>query len=232
MTAEAIAARERRVSESETKRFNTTMKEFIEIKYDAIFEEYSTFYKALVEKHPRKRNLLRTSTFMEWKKRVIEESFEKDGVIAEVTNMIPPSDTESESTCEEENLHDQFSEPFELSERRESPCQESVRDQDILSTAITETFPEQHELVNINELENAVSIIDEIIQDLERDEQHELVNINELENPASIIDEIIQDLERDGEVREILEDNINQNADEGIALDYETELDYELELDF
>ena len=128
MTTEAIAARERRISDAETRRFNTTMKEFIEIKYDSIYEEYSTFYKALIEKHPRKKNLLKTSTFIEWKKRVIEESFEKDGVTVEVTNMIPPGDTESESEGEEgENLHERFSEQelpldeLESAERGELP---------------------------------------------------------------------------------------------------------------
>ena len=60
-----------------------------------------------------------------------------------------------------------------------------------------------------------------------------------MENADNAIDEIIMELERDGAIREILDDNMVQNDDEGIALDYETELDvivepidYELELNW
>ena len=63
--------------------------------------------------------------------------------------------------------------------------------------------------------------------------------LGDLESAERIIDQIIEDLERDGEVRQLLEDNVNQGVDEGIELDYEIELndimdpfDYELELDF
>ena len=158
MTTKAIAARERRVCDAETKRFNTTMKEFIEIKYDSIYEEYSTFYNALIEKHPRKRNLLRTSTFIEWKKRVIEESFEKDGVTVEVTNMIPPDDTESESEGEGgENLHERFIEQ-ESAERGELPLDQLESAEHIIDGELP-----------LDQLESAEHIIDQIIEDLERD---------------------------------------------------------------
>ena len=66
---------------------------------------------------------------------------------------------------------------------------------------------------------------------------------SEIDNADNVIDEIVRELERDAAVREILDDNMDdnmvQNDDEGIALDYETELDaivepldYELELNW
>ena len=210
MSSAAVAARERRGYELETKRFNNTLKEFIEFKYDNIFEEYNSFYKALTEKYPNKKNLMKTAMFKEWKKHTIEQSFEKEGVHAEVTHLTDPADSDPESSSEE-NACDELSE-------RESVSEENVRDEpsnqaesDILSTVIVENFSEQHDLININELEDV----------------------------DNIIAEIVQDLERDGEIREMLDENMPQNDDEGIALDYQTELDavvepfdYELEVGF
>ena len=129
MTPEAIAARQRRISEWEVKRFNITLKEFIEFKYDSIFEEYCSFYKALVAKHPNKKNLLRTSTFKTWKKRIIEQSFEKEGLYAEVVDLIEPSDSEREESTSEDNVHDRlFADFIEPGEREESTSEDNVRD--------------------------------------------------------------------------------------------------------
>ena len=174
MTPEAIAARERRVSEWETKRFNATLKEFIEFKYDTIFEEYCSFYEALVAKHPNKKNLLRTSTFKAWKKHIIEQSFEKEGLIAEVFDLIEPSDSEREESTSEDNVRDRlFADLIEPSEREDSTSEDNVRDrlfadliepsqdnvpeqtespvEDILSAVITESLSGQHSLVDISE---------------------------------------------------------------------------------
>ena len=87
MTAAAVAARERRVNELETRRFNYTLKEYIEFKYSNIFEEYTAFYKALSGIHPTKKDLLKTKEFKDWKKQTIEQSFQSDGIRAVVTDL-------------------------------------------------------------------------------------------------------------------------------------------------
>ena len=200
MTPGAIAARERRNSEWETKRFNTTMREYIEVKYDNIYTEYRTFYESLAAKHPNKKNLLRTSTFKAWKKAVIEETFREDGVLAKVTDLIEPSDEDSAS------------EFFNNNDQVESTPIDGSRD--ILSAAMNEALAGQH-----------------------------LLDIDEIQNVDNIIAEIISDLERDDAMQEILagdgDGEVQYNDDEGIALDYETELqaivepfDYQLEVDF
>ena len=217
----AVAARERRINELEIKRFNYTLKEFIEFKYNNIFEEYSVFYKALSERYPTKKNLTKTTQFKEWKKQTIEQAFEKDGVRAEVTDLIAPeSDSEENTTSEpcdresdsEENTTNEANEAAnEIANEivNEAANEASDRESDILSIAITESFSNQQNLVNINELEN----------------------IN------NIIDGIVQDLERDAAIAEIMNENIDENDDEGIALDIQSELesivesfDYEVEI--
>ena len=103
MSTAAVAARGRRSNELEIRRFNSTLKEFIEFKHNDIFEEYSIFYKALSGRYPTKKNLLKTTEFKEWKKQAIEQSFENDGVRAVVTDLTPPeTDNEDSEPCDRE----------------------------------------------------------------------------------------------------------------------------------
>ena len=204
MTPGAIAARERRNTEWETKRFNAMMREYIEIKHDAIYDEYCVFYNSVASKYPKKKNLLKTKAFKSWKKDVIEQTFREDGILAEVTDLAGPNDQISEdSDSEFENINDQS--------RIEQNQTEStvVEGSDILSTAINET----------------------------------LADINELEGADNVVDQIIAELEQDDAIRDIFAGNDDQVQqlidDEGIVLDYQTELeavvesfDYELEIDF
>ena len=189
MSATAVAARGRRINELEIRRFNYTLKEFIEFKYSDIFEEYSVFYKALSGRYPTKKNLMKTTEFKEWKKQTIEQTFENDGICAVVTDLTPP-ETDNEA-----------SEPSD----REFASEESTASEASEESTASEASEE--------------SMASEV-------SDPEFVN--------GIIDEVVRDLERDALIAEILNDD-----DEGIALDFQTELesivesfDYELEVDF
>ena len=100
MTAGAIAARERRANEWEMKRFNVTLKEYLEVKHSSIYNEYCEFYNLLTANHPNKRNLLTTTTFRTWKKNVIEQTFKDDGLLAKVTYLTPPEDSTNDDQTE------------------------------------------------------------------------------------------------------------------------------------
>ena len=206
MTPEAIAARERRSAEWEAKRFNVTLKEYLEVKHDSIYDEYCSFYKALSEEYPNKRNLVSTSKFKAWKKQIIEQTFQDDNLMARVTFL---SDHEDSHVSDSEEAEDSTVADNEVNNNNE----DSIAP-DVLSVAIEET---------LSGYANPV----------------EDINMDEIPDVDNVIDGIIADLERDDQMREILNGNIVQQDDEGIALDYETELeaivesfDYELEVDF
>ena len=233
MTPGAIAARERRNSEWEAKRFNVTMREYIQIKYDNIYDEYCTFYESLAAKHPNKKNLLRTSTFKSWKKAVIEQTFGEDGVLAKVTDLIEPSDEDSASEFFNNNDdHDQT----------ESTSVDGS--QDILSAAMNCEVNEDsadRDQTESTPVDGSQDILSAAMNEALAD-QH-LLDIDQIQNVDNIIAEIIGDLERDDAMHEILagdgDGEVQYNDDEGIALDYQTELeailepfDYELEDDF
>ena len=104
--------------------------------------------------HPGKKNLLKTTTFKSWKKNIIEQAFREDGVIAEVKDLTENSDSEG-------NVLDEQAEPStDLAEGSDN--EGNVPDEqaeppveDILSTAISESFIEQQPILDISELESA-----------------------------------------------------------------------------
>ena len=51
------------------KRFNKVLREYMEIKYKDIFNEYTDFYKSLDEVHPEAKDITKTKTFKQWKKK-------------------------------------------------------------------------------------------------------------------------------------------------------------------
>ena len=57
----------RKVSYNE-KRFNKALREYVEMRYKSIFNEYTRFYKALDEAHPEAKDITKTKTFKQWKK--------------------------------------------------------------------------------------------------------------------------------------------------------------------
>ena len=215
MTSGAIAARERRINEWEMKRFNVTLKEYLEVKHSSIYNEYCTFYNSLMAKHPNKRNLLATTTFRTWKKNVIEQTFKDDGLLAKVTYLTPPEDSTNDDQTE---FHASASEVNDdLTEFHPS------------DSKVTDDQTEFHTNSEVDDILSAA--IDDTLSGCIH--QVEDVNIEDVDN---IIDEIIGELERDGAMHEINNDDVQQD-DEGIALDYQTELeaviepfDYELEI--
>ena len=57
----------RKISYDE-KRFNKTVREYVEIKYKHIFSECTKFYEAIVKTHPEAKDVTKTKTFKRWKK--------------------------------------------------------------------------------------------------------------------------------------------------------------------
>ena len=56
-----------RRNQKEQKRFEAPLREFIEIKYKDIFEEYTELYNQMVAENPKKINLKKSKTFKRWK---------------------------------------------------------------------------------------------------------------------------------------------------------------------
>ena len=217
------------------------MREFIQIKYGDIYNEYCDFYNELDRKHPRSKDLTKSKTFKRWRRDVEQESeqetSEPDAAAVPIVNIkevdvIPDAATDSESTSQQE-----AAEPD--------------------ATAVP--------IVNIKE----VDVIPDAATDSESTSQQEaaepdatavpIVNINEIDvipdaaavpilniNVGHLIDQIINELEQDDAARDILnqmDDNEllrphYEDEDEGIGLNVETELegivepfDYALEIE-
>ena len=73
-TSKAVRERRSRERDKERKRFEGTLRKFIEHKYGNIFEEYTELYNLMVSIHLNTRNLTKTTTFRDWMKSVHEAS--------------------------------------------------------------------------------------------------------------------------------------------------------------
>ena len=148
--------REWRKSSYKEKRFNKPMREYFEMKHRDNYNEYCHFFNALHQKHPGVKDLTKTSTYKNWKRRQLncESSNEETG-------PNEPSETRPAAPIE--------SGPVEPAET-DHP--------DPLTAAIQETLPLDIENININQ---ADAIIQQVLEKLQQDEAiRELFNDDEL----------------------------------------------------
>ena len=152
-TPRATYCRQWRELSREKKRFNTPLKEYIQMKYENIYDEYCLFYKGLDEQHPAARDLTKTSTFRKWKKQFLKQE---------------PGESELEDEQENLAVEADRTEPF-VARVEDLPVETDRPELDMLSTVVQETLPGGN-YVNINEAANVDNIIQQIINDLEQDE--------------------------------------------------------------
>ena len=97
--------REWRKKSKDQKRFNKPLRVYMELKYRDQYNDYCHFFKKLNENHPAAKDLTKTSTFREWKKRQLNcvetdtgtETFEpEEGEIAPPDRQPPDTQAEPE----------------------------------------------------------------------------------------------------------------------------------------
>ena len=168
----AVYCRQWRSRTGKKRRFNDVVREYIELKHNTIFEEARQFFQALEEKHPDSKNLLKTKTFKEWKKRI--------------TNPVEETDDGDESENQQVNNRDEAP----TSEPSEQPQREGTDDPDETTTTADILPCLVEELIPSNACESfnqADDIIQGIIQDLEQDQA-----VRDLLNGLEDDDDLVQ----------------------------------------
>ena len=216
-----IYSRQWRKDAYNEKRFNKGLREYLEIKYIDIFNEYVRFYDMLNEAHPEAKDITKTKTYKQWKKSQqgnVEspESSEPPRNVESPEPSEPPRNVESPEPSEpprnvespepsEPPRNVESPEPSEPPRNVESPEPNGENQRDILAEALGEP------LLPVDNL-----------------------NIDELDN---IVQDMIDDLRRDDDVRALLDNEglfqqPHREEDEGIAMDMEVEIgDLDLRLE-
>ena len=73
MSNKALKERAFRKKENERKRFDKPLRQFLQLKYQNVLQEYTELYELMNTNHPKKRNLLNTKTFRDWVKSLQEQ---------------------------------------------------------------------------------------------------------------------------------------------------------------
>ena len=194
------------------KRFNKPLREFMELKYRDNYNEFCHFFKLLEQKHPTAKDLTKTTTYRQWKRRQLNcESSDED----ETTETEQHPD---ELNCEASNETTETS--GETTETEQHPdelnCEASgettetelihaeigpVEHPDVLTATIRETLPPD-DVDNIS-IEDVNNIIEQIVNEFEQDAAvRGLLNIDEMDHPQD--DEGI-DLDVEVELQGIIE---------------------------
>ena len=152
----------RKISYDE-KRFNKTVREYVEIKYKHIFSECTKFYEAIVKTHPKAKDVTKSKTFKQWKKAARVEEMPEP---ARVEEMPEPAGVEE---MPEPARVEEIPEPARVEEMPEPT-------RNILDQALGE--------LNIDQLDNRVQ---GMMEDLQQDPAiRALLNNEELFPPCTM----------------------------------------------
>ena len=165
--ARAIYIRRWREKNYKDKRFNKPLREYIELKYGDIYNEYCSFFKSLDEQHPSSKDLTKTQTYREWKNELLnDESTESEDETDTTHNQIDPAEPDVLTAVEP-------AEPDTTDNQTERA------EPDVLTVTIQETLSPVVNIdinIDINEVD---SIIEQMINEFEQDDAiRDLLNQN------------------------------------------------------
>ena len=191
-----VYCREWRKRTYEEKRYNKPLRQFLELKYRDVLNEYNWFYKTLDEEDPTAKDLTKTRSFKNWKSRQLNCESSDDEAEG---NVASPAESERDES-EQVQPEPVESERDETEQVQPEPV-ESERD--VLAAAAEGLFPPSIVDVNDLDIDRIDSIIQQVIDELEAEEgvRQILDDDNELLHPQY------------------------EDHDEGIGLDVQTELE-------
>ena len=225
-TKKSKAARQWRCTTRQRKRFDGTLKEFIKVKYNAIFDEYVEFYNLLDKKYPNMRELSKTRMFKKWAKTVREEQTTESGSegsqVEGSVEVQPCLDS-----CQDEAAPNQLVDQLDISYQDEAAPDQLINQQasqlDILSVALQEALSGVIPVRDQEAVLDDNNVVEDIISELEQDEAIQ-----------AILDPVIDDIMNghDDEIHDILNNHnneVNQDDDEGIGLNLVDEIEFDIE---
>ena len=219
------------------KRFNKSLREYVETKYNVLFNEFTQFYKELDEANPGSKDITKTKQFKLWKKNhqstavrneQIPERNSENEQIPELNGeneQNPELNGENEQNPELNGENEQIPE-LNDDENEQNPERNSENEQ------IPELNGENEQIPELNDDENEQ--IPEPNGENERDILNEALggplphgnlSIDQLDN---LVQGMIEDLQRNDDIRALLNNEElfpPQQEDEGIAMDTEIEID-------
>ena len=212
-----LYCRQWRKTSYDEKRFNKTVREYVEIKYKHIFSECTKCYEAIVKAHPEAKDMTKTQTFKLWKKAnqqtppVRVEEMPEPARVEEMPEPVRVEEMPEPARVEEMSEPARVEEMPEPARVEEMP--EPARVEEMPEPARVEEMPEP---ARVEEMpEPARNILGQAIGELD---------IDQLDNR---VQGMMEELQRDPTISELLnnEELFPPLYDEGIDMDLELEID-------
>ena len=234
MKRSAIRARERRDVEREEQRYNTTLKEFVQYKYEHIIKEFDSFYEDLKSKYPKRRIYVNTNEFRMWRKRQIEKAFNSNGVKVAYFDSIDiygKGSSDSEEFTDSEQIEQQ--EQQQHGEQQQEQQQHGEQQQEQQQHGEQQQEQQQHGEQQQEQQQHGERIEQHGEQQQEQQQQQQHGEQQELQygDEGNIIAAAME--HADNEINEIILELENGGVplhdDEGIHLDIYEELQGDIE---
>ena len=173
-SAKARQSRLYRRNQRDQKRFEAPLREFVEIKYKDIFEEYVQLYNQMVAENSEKINLKKTQTFKQWKRAnqhsgtdilsiAIRETIQKEVSVVAESEQADQSEAEQgeadQSEADQSEAGERVNEALLAAQQVDDLVNHMIRD-DELRAILDAGEPEDDEGIELN-------ICDEIEMDIE-----------------------------------------------------------------
>ena len=158
----AVLARERREREKEQQQYNSTLKEFMLVKYRHIIAEFDPFYEQLKANHPANLIYTNTNEFRLWRKQYMEKTFSEQQQQQQCDDGTNDEQQAGQLPEQEEQHAEQLPEQEEQ-HAEQLPEQEEQH---------AEQLPEQEEQ-HAEQLGELARLVNEIVGEAEIEMEHE-----------------------------------------------------------
>ena len=224
-TVKAKQSRLYRRNQREQKRFEAPLREFIEVKYRSIFQEYVVLFNQMNAQNPNKIDLKKTQTFKQWKR--ANEQLDSDILSIAIRDTIEQDHGEvNESGANNSDNESEAKNSDNESEANNSDNESEANNSDNESEA---NNSDNESEANNNKYESEANNSDN--ESEANNNEYEAAAIENLWGQdegmlaAQQVDEIVNQMILDDELRALL--NTQPEDDEGIELNIEDEIDYE-----
>ena len=222
----AKESRTYRKNQKDQKRFESPLRQFIEIKYKNIFQEYVQLYNRMDAENPSKNDLKKSEMFKRWKVEN-QKANTIDVLSLAIKETIEASDSENNSetieTSDNENETTAGVDVLLLAMKETVEASDSENNSETIETSDNEnetTAGSQWASDNENNVENTETIEASESEGNQRGQDEGML-------AAQQVDELVNQMIIDEELREIL--NAEPYNDEGIELNIEDELGLDIE---
>ena len=205
------------------KSFNKCIREYIEVKYDTIFNEFKQFYRDLEQDNSGSKDITKTKEFKLWKKNTKAQQNGSDNQILQVQH--DQSDSDNQILQVQHDQSDSDNQNLQVQHDQSDSNNQILQVQHDQSDSDNQNLQVQHDQSDSDDQSDRGNQNNILNQAMNGPLSPEHMSIDQMDE---LLQEMISDLQQDDNIRALLNDEVlfpNIQEDEGIDLNITDEID-------